>query len=621
MPKISMRIWQTIQTGVLSGVVTASRTVSRASRVLPALLALVVPAVLAQISLSATRNITGSPASRNQASLTPAPGSPIKVGAQIFQGTMPGTWNWTVTANVTDACKVFHTQMVVGAQDSSGNPIGTTRAFSTNPPATSVTTLTNGFVSVDYLNGMATVTQVAGNVSTATGTPAVLVVGVSVVGNSSCSSPSNTFPLAAGTAKLTITKTAFGASGQLLDGGMTYSGQPMFFHITVTNVGTAPTVGNITITDQLPPALKVDRYGANTLTIFDKAEFDPTRNLVTKTIPSLARGESFALDIPTEVGSKAAEGAFSNTATVTGGGDPLPESATVTLNNTLVIPLFSCDDADLCVGPAGGSMTAPGPAPLAVSTSGRFRVRVYWKALHQGTSGQGHAVPLTSDTGYFWFFSANNIELVIKVVDGRAVNGKFWIFYGALTNVEYIIEVVDSVTGAVQGYFNPQDNQASNADTSPFGSATTVETESEFQLIPMNDSDPAACHPTMSASEPVETLATAACVADPLTQCLNGGRFQVRVHWDALHLGTSGEGQAVPITSDTGYFWFFSANNIELVIKVVDGRPVNGKFWVFYGALTNVQYTITITDTVTGAVKRYFNPQDTQASASDTSAF
>ena len=26
-------------------------------------------------------------------------------------------------------------------------------------------------------------------------------------------------------------------------------------------------------------------------------------------------------------------------------------------------------------------------------------------------------VPLTSDSGYFWFFDADNIELVVKVLD------------------------------------------------------------------------------------------------------------------------------------------------------------------------------------------------------------
>ena len=66
----------------------------------------------------------------------------------------------------------------------------------------------------------------------------------------------------------------------------------------------------------------------------------------------------------------------------------------------------------------------------------------------------------------------------------------------------------------------------------------------------------------------------------------------------------------MPLTGDTGAFWFFDAANIELVVKVLDGRPVNGNFWLFYGALSNVEYTLTVTDTETGAVKTYSNPRD-----------
>jgi hypothetical protein len=84
------------------------------------------------------------------------------------------------------------------------------------------------------------------------------------------------------------------------------------------------------------------------------------------------------------------------------------------------------------------------------------------------------------------------------------------------------------------------------------------------------------------------------CTPNGATLCLNGGRFRVQVTWRVPAQGTSGNGNAVALTGDTGYMWFFSANNIELVLKVVDGRPVNGKFWVFYGALSNVEYTITI---------------------------
>ena len=108
---------------------------------------------------------------------------------------------------------------------------------------------------------------------------------------------------------------------------------------------------------------------------------------------------------------------------------------------------------------------------------------------------------------------------------------------------------------------------------------------------------------------------------DPATLCLRSDRFKIRVAWAALHLGTQGDGTALVLTPDTGSFWFFSSTNLELVIKILDGQAINGHFWVFYGALTNVQYTITITDTLTGAVKTYSSAQDTQASVSDTSAF
>lgn len=112
-----------------------------------------------------------------------------------------------------------------------------------------------------------------------------------------------------------------------------------------------------------------------------------------------------------------------------------------------------------------------------------------------------------------------------------------------------------------------------------------------------------------------------ACVAGARTLCLNGGRFRVEAKWRVADQGQSGQGSAVPLTGDTGYFWFFSSNNIELVLKVVDGRPVNGRFWVFYGALSNVEYEITVTDAETGAVRVYANPSGQLSSVADTSAF
>jgi hypothetical protein len=67
--------------------------------------------------------------------------------------------------------------------------------------------------------------------------------------------------------------------------------------------------------------------------------------------------------------------------------------------------------------------------------------------------------------------------------------------------------------------------------------------------------------------------------------------------------GRSGTGTAVSITDDTGYFWFFVDSNAELTIKVLDATHVSHHYWVFYGALSNVKYTITVRDTQTDAVR------------------
>jgi CHRD domain len=118
---------------------------------------------------------------------------------------------------------------------------------------------------------------------------------------------------------------------------------------------------------------------------------------------------------------------------------------------------------------------------------------------------------------------------------------------------------------------------------------------------------------------PAPLVAVGTCTADANTLCLNQGRFKVQV---AFQTSTAtGAGTAIPLSDDTGTFWFFSSNNRELMIKVVDGRAVNGKFWFFAGALSDVAYTITVTDLTTTTVKTYVATQGHQAALNDTSAF
>ena len=82
--------------------------------------------------------------------------------------------------------------------------------------------------------------------------------------------------------------------------------------------------------------------------------------------------------------------------------------------------------------------------------------------------------------------------------------------------------------------------------------------------------------------------------------CLQDGRFGVEVEWQNQRDGSFGTGTPVPFSEDTGTFWFFDENNIELIVKALDGRTNNDNFWVFSGALSDVKYWVTIEDFETG---------------------
>lgn len=113
---------------------------------------------------------------------------------------------------------------------------------------------------------------------------------------------------------------------------------------------------------------------------------------------------------------------------------------------------------------------------------------------------------------------------------------------------------------------------------------------------------------------------TTGCVADDDTGCLSGNRFKVEVHWRTQD-GTSGIGHIDEITPDSAVVWFFNVNNKEMLVKVIDACEL-GNYWVFFAATTNVDFTVEVTDTVTGVVKEYKNPANNPAApVQDTFTF
>jgi hypothetical protein len=165
-----------------------------------------------------------------------------------------------------------------------------------------------------------------------------------------------------------------------------------------------------------------------------------------------------------------------------------------------------------------------------------------------------------------------------------------------------------------QGYFVGVDNSPATPFQPTYASTDGGAT---WQSEPTVDPDPYRAFGIRVDPQ----LAQTNCIPSTTALCLQSQRFQVSATFRADG-GPAGQAEAVPLTSDTGYLWFFAATNVEAVIKVLDGCALNQHFWVFAGGLTNVRTAITVTDTQTRSVKTYVNPLDTAFQPiQDTAAF
>ncbi len=246
--------------------------------------------------------------------------------------------------------------------------------------------------------------------------------------------------------------------------------------------------------------------------------------------------------------------------------------------------------------------------PVLALHGGRFQVAVEWsdfqgesdrgKVASVLTEGMAEASLQSQDSAVAQFFDGDNWEQLVKVLDGRELNGHFWVFLASATNVGLITTVSDTSCGGFKTY------------NSPLGQASPAVTDVRAFVDCANPAPPS-------------------CVSDTTTFCLGeGGRFRVTTEWTDF-AGTRGSGSEASIpgvglakSNDSGLFTFFSPDNWELLVKVLDGCGINDHYWVFTAGTTNVEYTVTVTDTESGEVKTYANPLGRAAAAvTDIGAF
>lgn len=109
------------------------------------------------------------------------------------------------------------------------------------------------------------------------------------------------------------------------------------------------------------------------------------------------------------------------------------------------------NDDDPGSGESGGCVVDENTACLH---DGRYRVRVTWLAGNGRTGAATAASSATEDSGLFWFFDPDNWEVLIKVLDGCALNDHVWVYGASTTDLGYTVRVTDTATGLEREYRN-----------------------------------------------------------------------------------------------------------------------------------------------------------------------
>lgn len=271
------------------------------------------------------------------------------------------------------------------------------------------------------------------------------------------------------------------------------------------------------------------------------------------------------------------------------------------------------------------SPETPGPVPTVCRRGpdrlcllgNRYAVDVSWRNQFDGSAGTGRAQQASDIAGYFSFGDPSNLELMIKMLD---FGGEVRFFYGQLTNLEVKIHVADTKTGQVREYGNSPKNCGAIASLpdSSASSSLGLRTAQVFDFAQPGRGIPGTAHLDGKIEAVAGAHETGSCVPGKNRLCLGHRRFQVEVAWRNHFDGSSGPGRAAALSEITGSFAFQDPRNVELLVKVLE---FGDRELVLWGALSNLEYTLSVTDTTTGAVKTYRNPAGTYCGGMDQDAF
>lgn len=117
-----------------------------------------------------------------------------------------------------------------------------------------------------------------------------------------------------------------------------------------------------------------------------------------------------------------------------------------------------------------------------------YEVRVCYETP-DGRMGPGRPKSIGSqESGLIWFFNQDNIELLVKVLNGCAINGHRWVYVAPATDVAFNLQIQAQLTGDSWVLRNPQGAQTVAADIQALQcvtAASSARTDTVIRRVPL----------------------------------------------------------------------------------------------------------------------------------------
>ena len=253
-------------------------------------------------------------------------------------------------------------------------------------------------------------------------------------------------------------------------------------------------------------------------------------------------------------------------------------------------------------------------AELITLLNNRFYVQVRYINQFENPPREGKLLgrslysSSTSETAIFTFGDPLVVELMVRLSDARPFDNKIHLYFGGLSDVEFYIVVTDSLTGVIKEYHKEKNKLLGEIDRTSFPATASLQ-----------DGLDALRNTTTVFPSPNAEVST--------IRLLNN-RFEVRMRFRNQFSNPVGVGYmnvrsiASSSTTETAVFFFDeNSGSVEWMVRFSDARPFAQRIDFFHGGLSDVEYTIEVTDTVKGIFREYSKPPFSLAGQVDRDSF